>query len=63
MLGSRGLTKEEVVKLYDQFGAKQDKQKYYEDVALADLLEHASFDTARSMAGCLRVGRWLWAVD
>jgi ubiquinone/menaquinone biosynthesis C-methylase UbiE len=50
----RGLTKGEVEKFYDWFGLKQDKQKYYEDVALTDLLEHASFETARSVAevGC-----------
>jgi ubiquinone/menaquinone biosynthesis C-methylase UbiE len=50
----RGLTKEEAEKFYDYFGAKQDKQKYYEDVALTDLLKHARFDVAHSVVefGC-----------
>ncbi|MEP7136656.1 MAG: class I SAM-dependent methyltransferase [Chloroflexota bacterium] len=35
-------------------GAKQDKQNYYEDAALADLLKHACFDTAQGVVefGC-----------
>lgn len=50
----RGLTKEEVEKFYDRFGAKQDKQNYYEDIALADLLKHAHFDGAQTVVefGC-----------
>ncbi|MDP1715804.1 MAG: class I SAM-dependent methyltransferase [Anaerolineales bacterium] len=50
----RGLTKEDVEKFYDHFGARQDKQNYYENVALADLLEHARFDTAQAVVefGC-----------
>ena len=54
MARTRGLDLWQVVEFYDQFGSKQDKQKYYEDIALADLLEHASFDTAQSVAefGC-----------
>jgi ubiquinone/menaquinone biosynthesis C-methylase UbiE len=50
MQSLRGLTKEEVEKFYDRFGAKQDKQNYYEDVALADLLKHARFDVAHTVA-------------
>lgn len=54
MVRPRGLDQTQVVELYDGFGSKQDKQKYYEDVALADLLSQASFDSARSVAefGC-----------
>lgn len=44
-----GLTKEEVEKFYDRFGAKQDKQNYHEDVALADLLKRARFDVAHTV--------------
>ncbi|NJN79548.1 MAG: hypothetical protein HC797_03255, partial [Anaerolineales bacterium] len=43
---SRGLNNEEVEKFYDAFGARQDKQGYYEDVTLADLVKHAHFDQA-----------------
>lgn len=46
MQSLRGLTKKEIERFYDRFGAKQDKQNYYEDVALADLLKHACFDAA-----------------
>lgn len=54
MQSLRGLTKEEVEKFYDRFGAKQDKQNYYEDAALADLLKHARFDVAQTVVefGC-----------
>jgi ubiquinone/menaquinone biosynthesis C-methylase UbiE len=45
----RGLTRSQVVEFYDRFGAKQDKQNYYEDVALADLLKHARFDVAHTV--------------
>ncbi len=31
---------------YDQFGAKQDTQSFYEDPALDDLIAHAHFDEA-----------------
>lgn len=49
MQSLRGLTKEEAEKFYDHVGAKQDKQNYYEDVALADLRKHARFDAAYSV--------------
>ncbi len=54
MKSLRGLTKEEVERFYDRFGAKQDKQNYYEDIALADLLKHARFDAAHTVVelGC-----------
>jgi ubiquinone/menaquinone biosynthesis C-methylase UbiE len=50
----RGLTKENVENFYDHFGARQDRQNYYEDVALADLLEHAHFEAAEAVVefGC-----------
>lgn len=39
---------------YDRFGAKQDKQAYYEDPVTVDLIHHASFATARAVVelGC-----------
>lgn len=54
MAHPRGLDPLQVIEFYDQFGSKQDKQKYYEDIALAELLEYARFDTAQSVAefGC-----------
>jgi ubiquinone/menaquinone biosynthesis C-methylase UbiE len=54
MRSLRGLTIEEVEKFYDRFGAEQDKQNYYEDIALADLLKHARFDVAHTVVefGC-----------
>lgn len=50
----RGLSHEETVNFYDDFGAKQDKQGYYEDAALADLIAHADFGLAQRVAefGC-----------
>jgi len=54
MKSLRILTKEEIEKFYDGFGAKQDKQNYYEDIALADLLENARFNAAQAVVefGC-----------
>ena len=54
MKSLRGLAKEEVERFYDRFGAKQDKQNYYEDTALTDLLKHARFDVAHTVVefGC-----------
>ena len=50
----RGFSRDEAEKFYDVFGARQDRQKYYEDVALADLVEHADFGVARNAVefGC-----------
>ncbi|MEO7840228.1 MAG: class I SAM-dependent methyltransferase [Anaerolineales bacterium] len=50
----RGFSGEEVEKFYDALGADQDKQSYYEDVTLLDLVKHARFDSARSVVefGC-----------
>jgi len=49
-----GLTQSEVIEFYDRFGNRQDKQNYYEDVALTDLLKYARFDTAQAVVefGC-----------
>ncbi len=54
MFTSRGLSCEQVIQFYDRFGKKQDTQSYYEDLALADLLKHARFDTAQAVVefGC-----------
>lgn len=51
---SRGLSREEVESFYDALGAKQDKQKYYEDVALAELTRFANFEAATAIVefGC-----------
>ncbi len=50
----RGLSHAEVENFYDAFGAKQDKQNYYEDIALADMLKHARLEDAKSVVefGC-----------
>ena len=50
----RGLSRAETERFYDAFGAKQDNQGYYETVALAELVEHAHFDTAHAVVefGC-----------
>ena len=48
------LSTEQAKSFYDRFGAKQDKQAFYEDRALDDLVAHAAFDQARSVLefGC-----------
>jgi len=50
----RGLAQAETEKFYDRFGAKQDKQNYYEDVTLAELTRFAKFESATAIAefGC-----------
>jgi ubiquinone/menaquinone biosynthesis C-methylase UbiE len=50
----RGLNRAQVVDFYDRFGAKQDKQKYYEDVALTELIRFAKFEQATAIVefGC-----------
>lgn len=50
----RGLTQLQVIEFYDRLGRKQDKQNYYEDLALADLTRHAKFESATAIAefGC-----------
>lgn len=48
------LSRAEARAFYDRFGLKQDRQRFYEDRAIADLVGHASFGTARSVVefGC-----------
>ena len=50
----RGLSHADVVKFYDALGSRQDKARYYEDVASADLARHARFEEAKSVVefGC-----------
>jgi ubiquinone/menaquinone biosynthesis C-methylase UbiE len=43
------LTPEEARKFYDRFGARQDKQGFYEDAATADLIANADFGEAKSV--------------
>ncbi len=43
------LTREQAKAFYDHSGAKQDKQAFYEDAALDDLVAHAGFERARSV--------------
>jgi ubiquinone/menaquinone biosynthesis C-methylase UbiE len=43
------LSQNEVKAFYDQFGAKQDGQGFYEDVATGALLEHGHFDQAQAV--------------
>jgi ubiquinone/menaquinone biosynthesis C-methylase UbiE len=60
-----GLSKEEARRFYDWLGAAQDTQAFYEDRAIADLVAHASFDTARDVfefgCGTGRLARHLLA--
>ena len=46
MTNARGLTQEQTIAYYDRFGAKQDRQSYYEDIALAELIQHGRFENA-----------------
>lgn len=50
----RGLSPAEVEAFYDAFGARQDKQGYYENLTLAELTRFAKFSSAASIAefGC-----------
>lgn len=43
------LTKNQVREFYNRFGSKQDAQGFYENRALHDLIDHASFDQAKSI--------------
>lgn len=54
MTNSRGLTKEQTIAFYDRFGAKQDRQGFYEDIALAELIQHGRFEHATRVVefGC-----------
>lgn len=48
------LTPEGVRRYYDRSGSFQDRQGFYEDAALDDLVQHAAFDEARAIVelGC-----------
>jgi ubiquinone/menaquinone biosynthesis C-methylase UbiE len=48
------LTRERIRAFYDWFGAKQDWQRFYEDHALDDLIEHSALAEAKSVVefGC-----------
>jgi SAM-dependent methyltransferase len=48
------LSREQVKAIYDRFGARQDRQGYYEDAALAALIAQADFTRARRVCefGC-----------
>jgi SAM-dependent methyltransferase len=50
----RCLTREQARRFYDRFGAKQDSQAFYEDLALALEVEHGSFEGATTVVelGC-----------
>ena len=43
------LRRDEAKAFYNRFGAKQDSQGFYEDAALAELVEHADFDEAEAV--------------
>ena len=43
------LSHEEAQAFYDRFGSKQDWQRFYEDRATTDLIDHASFEDAQSV--------------
>jgi ubiquinone/menaquinone biosynthesis C-methylase UbiE len=43
------LTRQQAKAFYDRFGAKQDKQAFYEDPPLNDLISHADFEHAHSV--------------
>ena len=44
-----GLSREDAPRFYDWLGAAQDTQAFYEDPAIADLVAHASLETARAV--------------
>ena len=50
----RNLSHQEARQFYDNFGAKQDAQSFYEDKAIKVLLDHADFEHARAVLefGC-----------
>ncbi|MBS1262248.1 MAG: hypothetical protein MAG453_01591 [Calditrichaeota bacterium] len=54
MSSRRYLTREQAKSFYDRFGSKQDTQAFYEHPALADMMDHAAFETARAVLelGC-----------
>lgn len=48
------LSRTETRRFYDRFGARQDRQAFYEDAALDVVIERGAFDTARAVVelGC-----------
>lgn len=50
----RTLSHHEAKAFYDRFGAKQDRQAFYEDPAVQDLIQHSDFAHTRSLVefGC-----------
>ena len=46
---TRTLTHEQARAFYDRFGSRQDRQGFYEDAAVADLIAHARFAEARAV--------------
>jgi len=54
MTHSRGLTQEQTIAYYDRFGANQDRQGFYEDIALAELVRNGRFAEATRVVefGC-----------
>lgn len=53
-MGRRTLDRAAAQSFYDRFGSKQDKQGWYEDPALTELLDHAKLEEAGSLLefGC-----------
>jgi len=47
--GNRYLTPQEAQHFYDRFGLRQDRQAFYEDVALDKLIDHLDLGTARDV--------------
>jgi len=43
------LTRDEIRSFYDRFGARQDRQGFYEDIATRDLIAHAGFGQAKTV--------------
>ncbi len=39
----------EIKAIYDRFGARQDRQAYYEDAPIAELIQHADFSRAKAV--------------
>lgn len=54
MTNSRGFTRGQTTAYYDRFGDKQDKQGFYEDIALAELVRYGRFEEATRVVefGC-----------
>ncbi len=57
------LNRDDARKFYDRFGAKQDRQGFYEDAPLEALIAHGGFESAQSVfeigCGTGRLAAWL----